>query len=73
MIQEDRLIITFDKDFGRITLTGSRVIGVFLLRIPPVNPEFVARRILVALENVEDPYNKLVVIRKNSIKIIPFR
>ncbi len=66
---EHRVIITFDKDFGRRAIVEPGVPGVILLRISPGDPRYVARRILVAL-SITDPYNKLIVIRKRTIKII---
>lgn len=40
-IQEDRLILTFDLDFGQLAATASPkpVAGVLLLRLEPQNPE----------------------------------
>jgi len=49
-VNEERLIITFDKDFGRLALTNPAIPGLLLLRVPPINPEYVARRILSALD-----------------------
>ena len=72
-IGEKRIIITFDKDFGRIALTNPNVPGVILIRIPPVNPEYITNRIISALKSVENPYNKLIVVRRNTIRIIPLR
>ena len=37
-IKESRIIITFDKDFGRIALLKPNITGRILLRIPPLNP-----------------------------------
>ncbi|MEB3862263.1 MAG: DUF5615 family PIN-like protein [Desulfurococcales archaeon] len=72
-IREKRIIITFDKDFGRIVLTNPNVPGVMLMRIPPVNPEYITNRIISALNSVENPYDKLVVVRRNTIRIIPLK
>jgi len=72
-IRESRIIITFDKDFGRIALLKPSVPGIVLLRIPPLNPLYIAERILSALEIIENPYNKLIIVRKRTIKIIILR
>ena len=72
-IRERRVIITFDKDFGRIALTNPGTPGVILLRTPPVNPEYIARRIVSALETVGNPYDKLIIVRKRSLRVIPLR
>ncbi len=71
-IRESRIIITFDKDFGRIALLKPNITGVILLRIPPLNPQYIAGRILAALKKVEDPHGKLIVVRKRTIKIVTF-
>ena len=72
-IREKRIIITFDKDFGRIALTNPDIPGVMLLRIPPANPEYITNRIISALESVGNPYGKLIVVRRKTIRIIPLR
>jgi len=70
-VNEERIIITFDKDFGRLALTNPAIPGLLLLRVSPINPEYVTRRILSALDAVENPYGKLVIVRKRTVKIIP--
>ena len=72
-LQDQRVNMTFNKDFGRLALTNPNIPGVILLRILPVNPEYVTRRILSALEAVESPYGKLIVVRRKTVKIIPLR
>ena len=72
-ISENRLILTFDKDFGRFALTNLNIPGVLLLRIPPENPEYIAQRILTALTVVKKPYGKLIIVRRRTIKIIRIR
>jgi len=64
--KESRIIITFDKDFGRIALFKPSVPGIILLRIPTLNPLYI-------VERIEDPYNKLIIVRKRTIKIIMLR
>ncbi len=72
-IKERRIIITFDKDFGRIALLNPSITGVILLRIPPLNPLYIAERILSSLERIENIYNRLIIIRKKTIKIVALR
>ncbi len=72
-IKESRIIITFDKDFGRIALLKPSVPGIILLRIPPLNPLYIVERVLSALERIENSYNKLIIVRKRTIKIITLR
>ena len=56
-MKESRIIITFDKDFGRIALLKPNITGVILLRIPPLNPPYIVERVLTALKRVGDPSN----------------
>ncbi len=72
-IKERRIIITFDKDFGRIALSNPGITGVILLRIPPLDPLYIAERILSTLERIKDAYNKLIIIRKKTVKIVALR
>ena len=72
-IKESRIIITFDKDFGRIALLKPNITGIILLRIPPLNPLYIVERILSVLERIENPYGKLILVRKRTIKIITLR
>jgi len=72
-VRESRIIVTFDKDFGRIALFKPSVPGVILLRIQPLNSLYIVERILSALERIENPYNKLIIVRKRTIKIIMLR
>lgn len=69
-VKESRIIITFDKDFGRIALIKHGVPGVILLRIPPINPQYISERILSALNVIDNPYGRLIIIRKKTIKLI---
>jgi len=72
-IKELRIIITFDKDFGRVALLKPSVPGIILLRIPPLNPLYIVERILSSLERIENPYNKLIIVRKRTVKVITLR
>lgn len=50
-VTEDRLILTFDRDFGELAVRGPSKpkAGVLLLRIVPRNPQEVAELILSLL------------------------
>jgi predicted nuclease of predicted toxin-antitoxin system len=49
-VEEDRLIVTFDRDFGELAVRGPRrpQAGVLLLRLTPQNPDEITT-LLVAL------------------------
>ena len=72
-IKEQRIIVTFDKDFGRLALTNPNIPGVLLLRIPPKDANYITRRILSALTTVDNVYGKLIIVRKETLKIISLR
>ena len=72
-IKESRIIVTFDKDFGRIALLKPGAPGIILLRIPPLNPPYIVERLLSALERIENLYDKLIVVRKRTLKVITLR
>ena len=69
-IREKRIVLTFDKDFGRLALAYSRVPGIILLRFRPRDPEYIYSRIVKALNAVKEPYNKLIIVRSRTIKVI---
>ena len=72
-IKEQRIILTFDKDFGRLALTSPSIPGVMLLRIPPKDPKYITRRILSALAAIDNIYGKLIIVRKKTVKMTPLR
>jgi predicted nuclease of predicted toxin-antitoxin system len=72
-VSEGRIILTFDKDFGRYALTNPNIPGVILIRIPPKSPEYIAQRVLAVLATIEDLHNKLIIVRRKTIKIIRIR
>jgi predicted nuclease of predicted toxin-antitoxin system len=51
-IREDRLIITFDRDFGDLAVRGKQKphAGVLLLRITPTSADYVTGLLLELLE-----------------------
>ncbi len=55
-IREPRIIITFDKDFERIALTKPNITRVVLLRIPPLNPQYIYRLSNVARTVLQHKY-----------------
>jgi len=68
---EDRLLITFDKDFGelvyRLGATASR--GVVLFRLPKSSPDFIARRVSQIIESRADWSGHFSVVDEYSIRM----
>jgi predicted nuclease of predicted toxin-antitoxin system len=70
---EDRLIITFDKDFGELAfrrgLPSSS--GIILFRIAPRSPEVVVRFAVLALEARTNWGGHFSVVEENRIRMTP--
>jgi predicted nuclease of predicted toxin-antitoxin system len=73
--QDDRVLITFDKDFGELVfrrgLAGSR--GVILLRPRLRSPEIVSAFIVSVLSQPIDWTGHFTVAREGSLRVIPLR
>ncbi|MBN1902158.1 DUF5615 family PIN-like protein [Candidatus Sumerlaeota bacterium] len=71
--RENRLVITFDKDFGELAFRHGlpSQCGVILFRIPPISPENVVKLILQALKKREDWSGIFAVIEPDRIRIRP--
>jgi len=71
--QEDRIVITFDKDFGelafRFGLPSS--CGVVLFRIRASSPEALARRCVDALGSRQDWAGHFSVVEDDRIRMTP--
>lgn len=70
---EDRLLITFDKDFGELVFrrgkSASR--GVVLFRLGKPSPEVVARRAAQILESTTEWQGHYAVVDEHSIRLRP--
>jgi predicted nuclease of predicted toxin-antitoxin system len=70
---EERILLTFDKDFGelafRVGLPAAS--GVILFRIPTPSPEFVARAAVAALESRSDWAGHFAVVEEDRIRMTP--
>ena len=70
---EDRILVTFDKDFGelacRFGLPAS--CGIVLCRIQPSSPSRVARVAQAALESRHDWAGHFAVVEEDRIRMTP--
>src|SRR3989338_4480357 len=70
---EDRILITFDKDFGelafRFGLPSSS--GVVLFRITMISADYVVRMVTNALESRNDWRGHFAVIEDHQIRLTP--
>ena len=70
---EERILITFDKDFGELVfrLGLNAPSGVILFRIPPDSPRFVAQIAVTVLESRTDWTGHFSVIDENRVRMTP--
>ena len=72
--RENRIIVTFDKDFGELVFRErQKVKGLMLLRIAPISSEHIVERILHALSQVTPLENRVVTVREDRIRVTPLR
>ncbi len=72
-IAEDRILITFDKDFGELTFRFGvpAPCGIVLFRIAPASPEYVAQTAIAVLESRSDWAGHFSVIEETRTRMIP--
>lgn len=72
-IAEDRLLITFDKDFGQMVYRSGVVAlgGIILFRISQPSPEAVAARVAAVLSSRDDWHGHFSVVDDSTIRMRP--
>jgi predicted nuclease of predicted toxin-antitoxin system len=72
-VREKRIIITFDKDFGEMAVTGQGKIppGIVLLRISKRSPQQIAEAMERVLGDRDDWSGHLAVIDDTHIRMRP--
>ena len=70
---EERILITFDKDFGELVfrLGLKAPSGIILFRIPPDSPSFVAQTAVTVLESRTNWAGHFSVIDENRVRMTP--
>ena len=70
---EDRVLITFDKDFGELTFRSELPAssGVVLFRITVSSPAYIARIAVAALESRSDWAGHFAVVEDDRIRMTP--
>ena len=70
--RQDRIIITFDTDFGKLAFKEKlKVKGIILLRFIPRSPQHIAKRIEHLLAAGIPIENCFLVVREDSVRVIP--
>ncbi|USH00472.1 DUF5615 family PIN-like protein [Thermococcus argininiproducens] len=69
-LRENRILITFDKDFGRILFVeGLGVPGLILLRFPPKNVKYITRILKEVLSKDIEFYGRIVIVFEDKIRV----
>lgn len=70
---EERILLTFDKDFGELTFRAKlpASCGIVLFRISAPSPEYVVRVTLTALESRTDWAGHFAVVEDDQIRLTP--
>jgi predicted nuclease of predicted toxin-antitoxin system len=70
---EDRIVVTFDKDFGELAFRSKlpATCGIILFRISMSSPDYVARAAVAALDSQTDWAGNFAVIEDRRIRVTP--
>ncbi len=71
-VSEDRVILTFDLDFGEIaSMAGDRIQSVIVFRLRNTRSEHVIHRLAIALDRTIEvlPRRAIVVVEESRIRI----
>jgi len=73
--REDRVILTFDKDFGELVFrtAGSVATGVVLFRLSSASPEGLVPRMVQLLGSRTDWVGMFSVVDSNKLRMRPIR
>jgi len=67
--KEDRILITFDKDFGKLAVKEkTRTVGIILLRIQPKSIQYIKDRLLLLFEKIKELKGKFIVVEEDLIR-----
>ena len=74
-VEEQRIIVTFDKDFGELAVTepNQNPPGIILLRISKPSPTLTAKAVEQVLTRREDWLGHLTVIDDTHIRMRPLK
>jgi predicted nuclease of predicted toxin-antitoxin system len=71
--KENRLVLTFDKDFGELAFRSKLPAqsGVILFRITPISPQYIAQVVVQALASQSNWAGHFSVVEDNRIRMTP--
>lgn len=72
-VAEERVILTFDKDFGALAFNAEvpASCGIILVRLAPTAPNVLARRLVDILEKRNDWTGSFAVVNDSTIRMRP--
>ncbi|MGQ9469926.1 MAG: DUF5615 family PIN-like protein [Nitrososphaerales archaeon] len=72
--RQSRIVITFDTDFGKLTLKEKlKVKGIILLRFIPKSPQQIVERIKYLITAGIPMENCFLVVREDSVRVISIK
>lgn len=73
--REDRILITFDKDFGELVFCTKQppACGVILFRIPMSSSAYIAKALVKIIESRDDWEGNFAVVEEDRIRIKPLK
>jgi predicted nuclease of predicted toxin-antitoxin system len=72
--RQGRVIITFDTDFGKLVFKEKlKVKGIVLLRFIPKSPQQILKRIEYIITAGIPIENSFLVVREDSVRVIPMK
>lgn len=73
--REERILVTFDKDFGELAFCTQQPLdcGIILFRIPMISSAFIAKALVQMIESRNDWKGHFAVVEEDRIRIKPLR
>ncbi len=70
---EDRILVTFDKDFGELAFRGGlpAAAGVILFRVQAPEPSALTHSVIAALESRDDWAGQFSVVERERVRMTP--
>lgn len=72
-VSEERILLTFDKDFGELAFRSRLLVGcgVILFRIPEKSSAYIAKVVTTAIESRSDWTGLFSVVEEHRIRMRP--
>jgi predicted nuclease of predicted toxin-antitoxin system len=72
--KEDRILVTFDKDFGELVVREkAKIKGLILLRFRPKSSQQIARIMWQILTSQIPMENNLLIVKEHTIRVIKLK